>query len=60
MSDKLESAWKEAAMALSRYSPHIYMEGLRKTMKTSSKITGALAEIQTEHLLNTSQKCYLC
>jgi hypothetical protein len=32
--DKLERIWKEVVIAYLRYYPGIFLEGLRKTMKT--------------------------
>jgi hypothetical protein len=45
MSDDSERIWKEALMAIRWNLP-----GVRKTTKTSVRIAGPLAEIQTEHL----------
>jgi hypothetical protein len=36
----------------------IYLEGLRKTLKSSARIVDVLAEIQTKHLPNESLERY--
>jgi hypothetical protein len=38
--------------------PNIYLERVRKIMKTAVRIAGVPGEIQTKHLLNTSLECY--
>jgi hypothetical protein len=34
------------------------MEGLRKTVKTSARITDVVTKIRTQHLPNTRRECY--
>jgi hypothetical protein len=36
---------------------NIWMEGVRKTMKTSVRTTGLWAKILTQDLMNTKQGC---
>jgi hypothetical protein len=51
--DEVGRMWKEAAVAISWYHPSIFLVGLKKF-----RIHGAVAEIQTEHLLNTKlERC---
>jgi hypothetical protein len=50
MSNELERIWKKAIMAWSRYSPCIFLEGLRTN---SVRITVLDDGIWTEHLPNT-------
>jgi hypothetical protein len=57
--DELERICKEAVMAWSRYCVDICLEEMSKTMKTLVRVSGALADIRTEHRLNTSQERYL-
>jgi hypothetical protein len=53
MSDKLERIWKEVVMNYPRYYPGIYLEGLRKIMKTLVRIASIPVESETKHLLST-------
>jgi hypothetical protein len=57
MEGELERNWNEG-MALLRYYPKIFLEGLRKAMKNSVKIAGVPAEDQTEQLLNICLEIY--
>jgi len=54
--------WKECKrqqlLSNFRYYIRIWLEELRKMKRTSVKMTGVLAKIKTEHLLNTSHKFY--
>jgi hypothetical protein len=53
----------ESVTDYSRYYPFypcIYLEELTETKKTSIRIAGALADIQTEHILETSIEWYKC
>jgi hypothetical protein len=45
MVDELERVWKETVLAQLRYCPGICLQRLRKTMKTSVRITGVPVEI---------------
>jgi hypothetical protein len=60
MNDEFEGMWKEAVMALLRYSSVIYVEGQEKSRKFSvSSLDGDPEKIRTEHLQNTSlQRCH--
>jgi hypothetical protein len=40
-----------------RCYPGIFLEGLKKTTKTSVKIADLLAQISTRHFKNKKQKC---
>jgi hypothetical protein len=37
MNDELESVWKEAVMAQSRYTPGVCMEEMKKSIRNLSK-----------------------
>jgi hypothetical protein len=39
--------------------PSTFLEGLRKTTKASTRVTGVSAEIGTKHLQNTTLELYL-
>jgi hypothetical protein len=54
MSDKLERIWKEVVMAYSRYYPGIFLEGLKKIMKTLVRIACIPVESETKHFLSTN------
>jgi hypothetical protein len=43
MNDEIERIWKEAVVAVSRQYPDIFLEGLRKTMRTSARRARVLA-----------------
>jgi hypothetical protein len=43
-----ERDWKEAVMTYLRYCPSICLKGLRKTAKTSVRITSVLGKIQRQ------------
>jgi hypothetical protein len=49
---------KEAVVAFLSPYPIIYMEGLRKSTRTSDNKIGAQAEIRVGHIPNTNQKLY--
>jgi hypothetical protein len=51
--------WKEAVVAISRYYPSIFLEGLEKTTKTWSQRSLCPAEIRTEHLRNSKLERYI-
>jgi hypothetical protein len=55
----VEMIWKEAVVVYSRYSLRIFPEGLTKTTKTLSQVTGIQPEIWTKHLQNRSLELYL-
>jgi hypothetical protein len=42
-----------------RYYIRIWLDEVRKMKRTSVKMTGALAEIKTEHLINTSHISFI-
>jgi hypothetical protein len=48
------SVWKKGGITWLRGYPGIFLQKLRETTETSVRIIGALAEIRTEHLQNTS------
>lgn len=50
--------WKETVMTYARFPPCIYMEGVRKTRKTSGKIANLWAKIQVWNLINMNQECW--
>jgi hypothetical protein len=51
VNNELEMIWKEAALALSLYYSGIFLERLRKTIKTLVRIADVPVEIQTKHSL---------
>jgi hypothetical protein len=53
MTDELESVWKEAIGAQSRYYPSICLDGLRKLQKTLGRTTSVPTEFRTRRLQNT-------
>lgn len=48
MTDGLQRIWMDAVVVYLRYSLVICLEGLRKSLKSTSKIVGVPAEIRTE------------
>jgi hypothetical protein len=49
---------EEVVLSDLRYYTGIFKEELRKIMKTSVRAVSVLAEILTEHCMNSSQKCH--
>jgi hypothetical protein len=56
MNNELERTWQEAVMACLRYYPDICLEGLRKSTKTSVRISRLPAEILTRNFPNSKQE----
>jgi hypothetical protein len=53
--DDLARFWKETAVAWLRYYTGIFLEVLRKTMKTSVRIAHMPAKIRNEHAPSASR-----
>jgi hypothetical protein len=55
-SEELTRLYKEAGWHNLRYSPGMFLEGMRKTTKTSVRIVGLRADILTRDLTNKKQE----
>jgi hypothetical protein len=58
LTDKLQRIWMEAVPIQSRHRPGICPRNLKKTAKLSARNGGVMAEIRTDHILNTNLESY--
>jgi hypothetical protein len=59
MMDDEQHIGKKQSWPNQSYDPYIFLDGLRKSLRTSIRAATALFEIRTKHLLNTNLERYL-